>query len=411
MTIDSGVLAWLDFGASEQRKAIQLLDQLREHDTVDELGLGAIRDAFAERLFPGTSTIQTRARYFLIVPWIYKRLEAKGTSSAEIALKAKAEEVKVIKSLRPLGLNQGVIGIDAGERLKRFPSSVYWYGLGSWGIRRFEGSQRKYHASLDRFNEAIKRHSTARTDDPGFEAMPPNWDCLPPEPAVIETLDLERNEAEYLRDQIQRHASGSLLSVMCGETLDLEALDFPWDYPRAAIRDGILLEDLEHARNFSDVGWAATILYQLLLVRKVTADPGAPPDGTEEKLEQLTDDLEEATEALHDRADVLTDWGSGSFWMRPQFRLMSGASHRARRFLDDWMAIIRETIAGGSLDSEAATALITNREVAMKGNLARVRNVEARRRWIAQGLSAPMDYRWNATVRRLLLDIHAGLGR
>ena len=46
-----------------------------EHDTRDELGIGSVRDAFADTLFPGTSTITTRARYFLLVPWTYQRLE------------------------------------------------------------------------------------------------------------------------------------------------------------------------------------------------------------------------------------------------------------------------------------------------------------------------------------------------
>ena len=43
---------------------------------------GVIRDVFSDLLFPGISTIQTRARYFLIVPWIYQRHEKRRTSSA-----------------------------------------------------------------------------------------------------------------------------------------------------------------------------------------------------------------------------------------------------------------------------------------------------------------------------------------
>ncbi|MEX2417466.1 MAG: DUF6361 family protein [Actinomycetota bacterium] len=33
----------------------------REEGSVDEIGVGVIRDAFADMFFPGTSTIQTRA--------------------------------------------------------------------------------------------------------------------------------------------------------------------------------------------------------------------------------------------------------------------------------------------------------------------------------------------------------------
>jgi hypothetical protein len=47
---------------------VDVISAFREQDTRDELGLGTIRDGFANILFPGTSTIQTRARYFLF--WV-----------------------------------------------------------------------------------------------------------------------------------------------------------------------------------------------------------------------------------------------------------------------------------------------------------------------------------------------------
>ena len=42
---------------------LEIVDLFREKGTLDELGIGAIRDAFADRFFPGTSTLHTRARY------------------------------------------------------------------------------------------------------------------------------------------------------------------------------------------------------------------------------------------------------------------------------------------------------------------------------------------------------------
>lgn len=66
---------WLDYSERERRKMLDVVDLFREHDTRDELGVGSVRDAFADMLFPGTSTIMTRARYFLLVLWAYQRLE------------------------------------------------------------------------------------------------------------------------------------------------------------------------------------------------------------------------------------------------------------------------------------------------------------------------------------------------
>ena len=69
---------WLDYSENDRQKMQDVLDQLGERTTRDELGIGGIRDAFADLLFPGTTTIQTAAKYFLFVPWMYVQLEQKN---------------------------------------------------------------------------------------------------------------------------------------------------------------------------------------------------------------------------------------------------------------------------------------------------------------------------------------------
>ena len=54
-------LTWLDLTASDRDRMRQVLDLFKEQGTVDEMGLGSLRDALSEALFPGTSTIQTRS--------------------------------------------------------------------------------------------------------------------------------------------------------------------------------------------------------------------------------------------------------------------------------------------------------------------------------------------------------------
>lgn len=51
-------LGWIDFSKTERSKV------LTERGTLDELGIAPIRDGFSNLFFPGTSTIQTRAKYF-----------------------------------------------------------------------------------------------------------------------------------------------------------------------------------------------------------------------------------------------------------------------------------------------------------------------------------------------------------
>ena len=68
-------LGWIDFSKSERSKVLSVLDLLSESGTLDELGIAAVRDGFSNRFFPGTSTIQTRAKYFFAVPYALKQLE------------------------------------------------------------------------------------------------------------------------------------------------------------------------------------------------------------------------------------------------------------------------------------------------------------------------------------------------
>lgn len=89
-------LTWLDYSEHERRKMLDVVHLFQEKDTRDELGIGTVRDAFADLLFPGTSTIQRRARYFLFVPWMYINLEKRKTPSNSINKRSRDEEIALI---------------------------------------------------------------------------------------------------------------------------------------------------------------------------------------------------------------------------------------------------------------------------------------------------------------------------
>src|SRR5690348_4583745 len=130
-------LAWLDFSENDRRRALEVIETFREHDTVDELGLGTVRDAFAELFFPGTSVIHSRARYFFFIPWTYLRLERRKTPSEKIAGEARRAEIALIDVLLASGDGEGTIGRRARSKLKILPSAIYWQALHRLGIRLF----------------------------------------------------------------------------------------------------------------------------------------------------------------------------------------------------------------------------------------------------------------------------------
>ena len=90
---------WVDFASENREKMMDVVHLFREKDTVDELGIGTIRDAFADYFFPDTSTIQTLARYMLYVPWIYQKIETKEITYPGTAERARRYELKLIHAL------------------------------------------------------------------------------------------------------------------------------------------------------------------------------------------------------------------------------------------------------------------------------------------------------------------------
>ena len=132
-------LGWIDFSKTERNKVLSILDLLGERGVLDELGIAQIRDAYSDFFFPGTSTIQTRAKYFLIVPYSFKDLEFNNKYTYSKLRKSfdDCEERCAHIFLDNNPDEDGVIGkrsIQGGSWVKRTPSSIYWAGLRKYGI-------------------------------------------------------------------------------------------------------------------------------------------------------------------------------------------------------------------------------------------------------------------------------------
>src|SRR5215813_2451480 len=124
---------WLDLNEDDQRRAQEYLRQYNADNTLDELGFGVLRDAFADVFFPGTSTIMTRARYLIFLPAMCLAVESEKLSGKRAEERLKELEDTVRESLQEEE-SRDVIGEVAGEKLKRYPSSIYWNSLRRLGI-------------------------------------------------------------------------------------------------------------------------------------------------------------------------------------------------------------------------------------------------------------------------------------
>lgn len=112
-------LGWIDFSKEDRQKAFDVINLLSEQGAVDELGIGVIRDAFANYFFPGTSTIQTRAKYFLIVPYMLRYNKQLTYSNYYVMNKLRVMFARISVSM----LEPDLVIMDEFQRFKFLLSS------------------------------------------------------------------------------------------------------------------------------------------------------------------------------------------------------------------------------------------------------------------------------------------------
>lgn len=392
-------LTWLDHDAAARERSLRILALYRERESRDELGIGSLRDALADRLFPGTSTIQTRLAYMLFVPWIYQRLESRKVPSDRLRVQAEQMEAALVAPLVLQGDRAGqeiygVIGRVAKNNLKRFPSSIYWAGLGRWGIRRFEGSQDQYHRSVDalyvqRANRR-KRDDDEWADQPSISTwhpkLPPSSPVFPDEASFV----LRHEDAAFLRDRILTSCVGSLLAWLVQHSDDIDC-EFPWLKPDIAQAPGPIRALLEHARHFSQVMHGAALVYNLLLAELSHRD---------DRVDEYRAALSEWT---HDTAwpEVLR-WPLGDFFVAARADGQVVAAN-TETFTKSWINLAQDKL-GRVADDPRARELVKGREESLKRSRSRFSNRAALGQWSGASGVARLDYRWG-TVKTFLTDL------
>ncbi|EOC0418172.1 hypothetical protein ACI0Z1_002728 [Cronobacter malonaticus] len=397
-------LTWIDHDSRARERTLRILAQFQEKESRDELGIGTVRDSLADLLFPGTSTIQTRLRYMLFVPWIYRALEDKKVSAAQFAGAADKHERELVRRLQTADDHHGMFGKNAGGDIKRLPSSVYWAGLGAWHIRLTPFSQGQYHQRIDetyRQKRRIarqQRHGRDRADDPDTEPDNVyNWHPrLPATPADFPekvTFLLTRDEAEFIRDRLQVACPHSLLAFLALQD-DKPAGAYPWEYANSGRFSTTHQTILHHARLFSEVMHGAALSYNYQLAKK-TERVGL--------CEHHEENFQEWRNALP--LAEIARWNINELWALTH-REGHQIAPQTRHFIESWVRYIRTT--PDALLKGDASALIEYREKKLKGPRSRFTNKRAQEQWSGHSGTGRINYRWN-TVKTLLADLHQGL--
>ncbi|WP_264028574.1 DUF6361 family protein [Mycolicibacterium aichiense] len=387
---------WLDTDNEQRRKMLEVVDLFKEEGTVDELGIGSIRDAFADALFPGTSVLQTRLRYVLFIPWLMQEATKGNRTSNEMSARFRDNELQLIYALDQGEEKLGVIGNTARAKLKRMPSSMYWAAMGTWGIRNTDLSPNAYFRRQYDYRRLADR--TARADDPEARDLLLNNDLdphLPAAPAGLlgkTSFELRPEEEQYLSDRISASKADSMLAwLIRNEPGNLP--DYVWQVDNVGEAPEQLQDLIDHARRFHTVIYGAAALYNLLLARKSHRD-------------DLVAEYEKAIENWRGEVhatNALDGWNRSDWWAKVQ-QCNPRLRQATKTFVNSWIDL---TISDIDLANDpTAIALINNRERQIKGGRARLINQAALDRWSGQSGLSRLDYRWSV-ARRHLRDLYA----
>jgi hypothetical protein len=389
-------LAWLDTSESDRRRMMHVIDLFQQKGTVDELGLGGIRDTISDVLTPGTSTIQTRARYFFFIPWIYLALERKGTAAERVAAKARSLEIDLSAVLSESSDSAGTIGLLAGASLKRLASSVYWAGLKRLGFRLFDGAQERYHRRFGTTLQIVGEESSNRAVsahwNPHMPTAPENF----PEGM---SLALTKEEALFFSEQIAMHAPGSLLHFMVESKEIGDGIRFPWEFTTIGEMRADLRVWLNHAQCYSELMYGAALLYNLMLAEKGKRD---------ELHESYAAAYEEWAASIEARRTQLASWSREEFWSLVR-RENPRTSVPAEQFSNLWIdAVMASQTALALRTDKLARRWIEEREYRLKTSRARLRSPAHLELWGGASSSEQFNYRWGIT-QTIVRDIVAGL--
>src|SRR3954466_9437924 len=118
----TSAIGWIDFSSEHREKVKTVMDLLASPGVVDELGIGMIRDSFSDTLFPGISTIQTRAKYFLTLPRLLREYQAlpphfrRKHALADWLNDQENQCMKCLYTNHRTDPQNGIIGVDFAEK-------------------------------------------------------------------------------------------------------------------------------------------------------------------------------------------------------------------------------------------------------------------------------------------------------
>lgn len=273
-------IGFIDFSKDERNKVLSTLKLLGDHTALDELGIGVIRDFYADVLFPGISTIQTRAKYLVLIPYLFQELydhalherSFRGRNALQWLHWREDQLVEtLVRNSKPF--ENGIIGslaLKQKRSVKQKPSAIYWSGLRTFDILRADSlsvsaacsavlqtAKKKRELEIRGDDDSFDDSSAANTGKVLFSPIRPDYD-LDQEASIY----LTRKEAEFLERHILRSVRSreSLLAFLLKNRLTCDSFD---SIPEHLLPEQMRI-DYQLASSFSRFIYGAHIRYNVV---------------------------------------------------------------------------------------------------------------------------------------------------
>lgn len=395
-------LGWIAGTLRERDEAAEFINADHQAEPRDELGIAPLRDVLAQAFFPGVTTQQTRAKYFLFTPLMFVRAEQMRSSRSPEARVLEMER-ELLNRLLAAGESDGVIGSRYSRVPGRPATSIYWTGLHQWRIRKADIALPRYYNWV-RGGRELRRASLSEEEQAIHDET--IWDAgLSSHKTVLEdlTMALTKQQAQYLRDRVlsiknvamsNGEDKRPLIKDLMQDALTGTPLggEF-WSHPSVSRNRADLAEIARDAGMVSAAMEGAMVVYNYCCAR-------------------LRRDSREYWEGQcakwgsdHPRA-VWSEWDLSAAFRR--FKALPHGEVAARateRFLRDWHRYLsdRSEVAVGA--SKHSRELIKFREARVKPGRTRLSGGPGLEDWEGTGVgNGQIRFRWSQ-AERILNDI------
>ncbi|MBB1510282.1 DUF6361 family protein [Tessaracoccus sp. MC1756] len=379
------MIAWVDTTPEQHRAACELVALFSQPDTRDELGVGQVRDVLSNMMFPGITVLQTRARYYLFVPWCYQVAEERARRKRSTAPDVQTVERELIRTLLKTGDTVGLIGGRVGDSVVNLPSAMFWVGLEKFDIVRTRTG--KQSVGLNRFD---LEGETEIAERPAHDWHP----SLPPPPAdfpntVEGGFALQPAEADWLTERILLAQEHTLLAqLITRPASDYRDARFPWE-----VRQAMDLPEVDHARRFSIAAECLARLYALLVAREYDRNHRLTKHG-DNVHGRVLDSYLAWQERNSQDIESLASWDDAEFWAMVTSR--NPRIHWATESLV--RELLRAVRAGRTLQEDAALSNAIHRRESLKGPKSRLENPSMLQTWNGHDGGGRISYRWSNVV-------------